>query len=104
FKQFFITTHGDARSHQGVHRVPCHIHGADAMQAPAPVDDAGTVLHQVDRSSDVGGDATVGAAVDDHIEPRPGTVQGPEKAASAAVFPVSGKDAGDRGAVPGRNL
>ena len=58
-EQLFVAAHGDAGAQQGVHRLAMHVDRADAMDTPAPVEDARTVLDQVHRGRDIRCDAGV---------------------------------------------
>ena len=69
------------------------------MDAPAPVDHSGTVFDQIHRSGDVGGNACIRIAVDDHVKARADVVQAAQKATVAALIPGRGEDPRDRGAV-----
>ncbi len=98
-QQLLVAAHGNSRAQQRIHRLAFHIHRANAVDAPTPVEDARAVLHQIHRGRDVGRDAGVRVALDDHLEARPGTVQCTEKSLVAGIAGVGGEDAGDAAAV-----
>ncbi len=99
FQQLLVAAHGNSGAQQRIHWLAFHIHRADAMDAPAPVEDARAVLDQIHRGCDVGGDAGIRIALDDHLEARPGAVQRTEKALVAGIAGVGGENAGDAAAV-----
>ncbi len=74
------------------------------MDAPAPVQYPRAILDEVHRGGDVGCDAGVGVALDDHLEAAPGIFQGAEKTAVFGVFVTCRKDGGDGGAMFVRRL
>ncbi len=98
-QQLLVPAHGDARAQQRVDVIAFDVFRADAVDAPAPIEYAYTVLHEVDRGSDVGGDPGIGITFDDDLEATAGFVQPAEKTSVAAVVPACCENAGDGCAV-----
>ena len=98
-QQFFVAAHGDAGAHQRIDLVAFDVARANAVDAPAPVEDAYAVFHQVHRGGDVGGDAGVRVALDDDFEALAGFVQAAQEAGVAALVPVRGENPGHGAAV-----
>src|SRR5690606_27263502 len=94
-EQFFVAAHGDAGADKRVDLLAFDVACADAVDAPAPVQYPRAILDEVYRGGDVGGDAGVGVALDDHLEAAPGIFQGAEKTAVFGVFVTGRKDGGD---------
>src|SRR5690606_39729683 len=84
---------------QRIHRVAMDVTGADPMHAPAPVEYSGAVFDEVYRSGDIGGDAGIRAAIDNHIEAWPNFIQPAQKAVAATIAPARCENASDGGAV-----
>ena len=98
-QQFFVAAHGDAGAHQRIDLVAFDVARANAVDAPAPVEDAYAVFHQVHRCGDVGGDAGVRVALDDDFEALAGLVQPAQETGVAALVPVRGENPGHGAAV-----
>src|SRR5690606_3785977 len=100
FQQLLIAAHGNARTHQRIHFLALDIPRPYAVDAPAPVENPHAAFHQIDRGCDVGGDAGVRVALDDHLVAGADWFHGAEDPTVGRIFVACGENASDGGAMP----